>query len=111
MGDTASEKQAINLWGEKVALGPIRRDLLPLYERWMNDFEAIHYLGVQKRPMTAERETAWYDHAATDPTSADFTIYERATPSAYRERRPPRDRLPAWHRHIRDTHRREGLLE
>ena len=79
MADAASEKPIINLWAEKIALGPIRRDFLPLYQRWMNDFEAIQYLGVQKRPMTAERETAWYDHAATDPTSADFTIYERAT--------------------------------
>jgi hypothetical protein len=25
--------------GEKVALGPHRRDLLPVYQRWINDFE------------------------------------------------------------------------
>lgn len=60
--------------GEKVGLGPIRRDLLSTYQRWMNDLHITRSLGAPSRPMTAERETVWADCAlvSTDPA---FTIY------------------------------------
>jgi diamine N-acetyltransferase len=67
----------INITGEKVALGPIRRDLLPLYQRWMNDFEVTRTLGARFRPMTREAEEAWYDEASKKEIL--FTLYERAT--------------------------------
>lgn len=35
------EQPILNVEGDLVALGPLRRDLLPLYTRWIND------LGVQ----------------------------------------------------------------
>ena len=40
MPPTPPEQDApiLNITGEKVALGPARRDLLPLYLKWMNDF-------------------------------------------------------------------------
>ncbi|MGH2586145.1 MAG: GNAT family N-acetyltransferase [Dehalococcoidia bacterium] len=69
-----------NIVGDSVALGPVRRDLVPLYQRWLNDFEVIRTLGVPIRPMTYEGEEAWYDGAARGGSySASFTIYERAT--------------------------------
>lgn len=68
----------INLLGEKVALGPYRRDLLGLYQQWINDFEVIRGLGVGLRPMTWEAEEAWYEGASKSEHSVGFTIYERA---------------------------------
>ena len=35
---TENHKEPIlNVVGDLVALGPLRRDLLPLYQRWIND--------------------------------------------------------------------------
>jgi RimJ/RimL family protein N-acetyltransferase len=69
----------INITGEKVALGPIRRDLLPLYQRWINDFAVTRTLSAGFRPMTWEAEEAWFEGASRQDRDAMFTIYERAT--------------------------------
>jgi len=72
------DRPILNLKGERVAFGPIRRALLPLYERWMNDFTVIETLGVGVRPMTSESEAAWFEQAATNSTSVTYTVYELA---------------------------------
>ena len=77
--DPPIDSPTLNILGEKVALGPLRRDLLPLYERWINDFEVTVTLGAQMRPMTHEAEEAWYQRAAQGEGSVSFTIYERST--------------------------------
>ena len=59
-----------------MALGPLRRDLLPLYARWINDPETAHDVG-SYLPFTAERETDWYEKEARSETNIPFTIYER----------------------------------
>jgi RimJ/RimL family protein N-acetyltransferase len=69
----------LNLVGERVGLGPRRRDLLPLYLKWINDFEVTRTLATPLRPMTWEEEEAWYDRAAQNPAEVGFTIYERET--------------------------------
>lgn len=74
--DSPPEQPIINILGEKVALGPLRRDLLPLYQRWINDFEVTRTLAVGLFPMTFEQEAAWYDRPKRD-RDAVFTIYER----------------------------------
>jgi RimJ/RimL family protein N-acetyltransferase len=76
VSESANDAPLINIVGERVALGPLRRDLLPLYARWMNDFSVTRTLLLPSGPMTLEAETAWYDQAAT---GADryFTIYRR----------------------------------
>lgn len=67
----------VNIVGERVALGPIRRDLLPLYQRWLNDFGTLRTLAIAPHPLTMEGETAWYERAAgSDASVAHFTIYE-----------------------------------
>ena len=38
-------KPIVNFAGDKVALGPIRRDLIPLFQRWSNNFEVMLYYG------------------------------------------------------------------
>ena len=68
-----------NIGGEQVALGPLRREHIPLYLRWINDFGTTRNLGVPPQPMTLERETAWYEQASVDDARTGFTIYERAT--------------------------------
>jgi diamine N-acetyltransferase len=72
----------LNIEGEQVALGPLRREHIPLYLRWINDFGTTRTLGVPPRPMTLEQETAWYEQAAVDDGRIAFTIYERSTSRA-----------------------------
>ncbi|MBI4496920.1 MAG: GNAT family N-acetyltransferase [Chloroflexi bacterium] len=80
MASPASEP-ILNIVGEQVALGPHRRDLLPLYLKWINDFEVIRTLGaVPMRPMTWEAEEGWYQRVSQgSEREVHFTIYERAT--------------------------------
>lgn len=67
----------VNVVGDRVALGPMRRDLLPLYQRWINDFGTARTLGaVPPRPTTLEAETEWYESVSVAGSST-FTIYER----------------------------------
>jgi RimJ/RimL family protein N-acetyltransferase len=68
----------INFQGDRVGLGPIRREYIPLYQRWMNDFETTRFLEIQPRPMTLEQESAWYEDASTGD-GIIFTIYELAS--------------------------------
>ena len=68
----------INMVGERVALGPLRRDLLPSYQRWVNDFHTLRTLGLRPAPLTLEAETAWYDGQG-DSSTITFTVYERST--------------------------------
>jgi RimJ/RimL family protein N-acetyltransferase len=77
--EAAAEQPILNVVGEKVALGPLRRDLLPVYLRWMNDFVVTRTLGVALRPFTSEAEEAWFAAVSTASNEANFTIYERAT--------------------------------
>jgi RimJ/RimL family protein N-acetyltransferase len=69
----------LNFAGENVGLGPLRRDLLPLYLRWDNDFALLAPRGRPLRPATWETEEAWYEGAAKREDEVLFTVYERST--------------------------------
>lgn len=71
------EQPITNIVGEKVALGPRRRDLIPLHQRWTNDFAIARNVG-PFGPVTIERETAYYERIATSDTMIPFVIYECA---------------------------------
>lgn len=73
------ERPIYNIVGKLVALGPLRRDLLPVYRRWINNFETVRNLAVSPVPMTEESEMAWFEEAARNRPGAYFTIYERTT--------------------------------
>ena len=75
-GPASSEAPVLNVVGERVALGPLRRDLLPLYTRWINDLVAVRTLGAYL-PVTLEAETKWYDEWATSEKIVPFTVYAR----------------------------------
>lgn len=68
----------LNLVGNLVALGPLRRDLIPAYLRWSNDLSTSRTLGLSW-PTTLEHETATFEARVSDPATAAFTVYERAT--------------------------------
>lgn len=68
----------INITGDKVALGPLRRDLLHLYQQWVNDFEVMRTLGAAPMgPVTAESEEQWFAGLQANRREVVFTIYER----------------------------------
>jgi RimJ/RimL family protein N-acetyltransferase len=72
-----TERPVVNVVGERVALGPMRRDLIPVYHRWFNDLPTRRDLG-PVQTATLEWQERWYDHVATDDGSARFTLYETA---------------------------------
>ncbi len=77
--DASTNGPIINITGERVALGPIREDLLPFYERWENDFEVIRTHIQTPLPMTAEIMRRWFERVRTGAKRIPFTIYERET--------------------------------
>jgi diamine N-acetyltransferase len=74
-----SQEPILNVVGELVAIGPIRHDLLPLYQRWINDFRTLRTLNITPRTITHEQELAWYEGQVTHEDTTQFTVYERAT--------------------------------
>jgi len=64
----------ITVHGEQVALGPLRRDLVPLYQAWINDLRVTRTL--RNWPMTLDAEFDWYESVAKSRDSVHFTIYE-----------------------------------
>jgi RimJ/RimL family protein N-acetyltransferase len=76
LGAAGPADPPLNLVGQKVALGPLERRYLPLYQRWINDFEAVRGLQLI-RPMPNEAEEAWYTRAVQATDRIDFTIFVR----------------------------------
>lgn len=68
----------INFATERVGLGPMRRELIPTYQRWINDVEVARFVGMVQ-PMTEEQETRWYDRIVNEDDAVHFTIYEMAS--------------------------------
>ena len=54
--DSHADEPILTVVGDHVALGPQRRDLVPLVQRWLNDFAVLAPLGVPLRPLTREAE-------------------------------------------------------
>jgi diamine N-acetyltransferase len=75
----SNEDPILIIEGDLVALGPLRRDLLPLYQRWINDLGTMRTLGLPPLPMTSEKEQEWYDRQSKAEDDVPFTIYERET--------------------------------
>lgn len=71
----STPRPIITVEGSNVALGPIRRDLIPLYQVWMNDLETTRFL--RSWPMSLDQEIAWFDRTVKDDSIAIFTIYQR----------------------------------
>ena len=78
MGEN-TERPILNIVGERVALGPLRRELLPLYQRWISDLGTMRTLDLPPYPMTMEKEQDWYERVSKAENDVPFTIYERET--------------------------------
>jgi RimJ/RimL family protein N-acetyltransferase len=67
--------------GERVALGPLRRDLAADYARWLNDpavRDGLNQMGIATR----ESQEKWVEEnlersARSEPEVVEFTVYDR----------------------------------
>jgi diamine N-acetyltransferase len=72
--------------GEKVALGPLRQDLAPVYARWLNQLEVrrgLDQLGIA----TPQSQEKWVEEklemgSKRHPEGVEFTIYDRSDATA-----------------------------
>ena len=68
-----------NIVGEKVALGPLRKDLVPTYTQWYNNFHTLRTLGTTPVPLTLEQDEKQHERlVANSATEISFTVYERS---------------------------------
>jgi RimJ/RimL family protein N-acetyltransferase len=66
--------------GERVALGPLRRDLAASYARWMNQLEVRRGLD-QMSIATPQSQEKWVEEniekgARREPQAVEFTVYD-----------------------------------
>ncbi len=73
----AEHVPAIAIEGDIAALGPLSRDLLPVYHQWNNSLEVIRGQA-REELLTLEHIEEWYEQV-TDRASDDayFTVYDR----------------------------------
>ena len=72
--------------GERVALGPLRRDLAAAYAQWMNQLEVrrgLDHLGIA----TPQSQEKWVEEniekgAKRKPEAVEFTVYDRSDATA-----------------------------
>lgn len=72
----------INIRGEKVALGPLDRSIIPLQTAWINDFPTTRTLGPDAQPRTEEEHELWYERVTAAGTRISFTVYDLADMAA-----------------------------
>jgi len=65
--------------GSTVALGPLRRDLLPVYRRWRDGFVALRAMSGDAWSAVLDEEGPWYDDLVLTDEHVWFTIYELKT--------------------------------
>jgi RimJ/RimL family protein N-acetyltransferase len=76
--DEGANHPIVNIVGEKVALGPLHRELLPLDYGWTNDLATLRMQGSMPAPWPMERIIRRYESGTTAPDLVLFAIYERA---------------------------------
>lgn len=79
--DTEHTSPIINIYGERVGLGPTTRAHLPIMTRWDNDFAVTLLSGDTLTPRYAEEFESDYDHFSKGEWRnwVGFVIYELAT--------------------------------
>ena len=78
MEERRDERPPITIEGNLIALGPLRRDLIPTYQRWHNNVATLRTF-VLPLPTTLEQEETLYAELTADSDKALFTVYERAS--------------------------------
>jgi RimJ/RimL family protein N-acetyltransferase len=79
--DLQSEKPVLNISGDKVALGPLQKSMLPAFIRWQNDFAVSSMSGDPLRPISYEARAHDFEQLlrAEGSRLLVFAIYERAS--------------------------------
>jgi RimJ/RimL family protein N-acetyltransferase len=79
--DLQGEKPVLNISGNKVALGPLQKSMLPSFVRWENDFTVSSMSGDPLRPISRERVEERFERRLKEASSwfIEFAIYERAS--------------------------------
>ncbi len=77
MSDQQGTPPIVNIRDERVALGPLRSDLLPLLERWDNDFATVELRSGEARPKSSAEIAAIYEPLIRGerPDWIGFAIY------------------------------------
>jgi RimJ/RimL family protein N-acetyltransferase len=76
-GIDVDEQPGFVIEGARVALGPLRMDLVPTYQRWENDLEVANADG-RVIPFTLEATRERIAGRNGKPEFCDFTVYDRA---------------------------------
>jgi diamine N-acetyltransferase len=76
--ERGTDGTSINMTGERVSLGPLRRDLIAVYQRWSNDLDTSRTLGLSW-PTTMEQELSAYESRIAQRDAAWFTVHDLAT--------------------------------
>jgi RimJ/RimL family protein N-acetyltransferase len=69
------ERPVVTIFGERVALGPLRPELYSLHTRWVNDSEVGWNIFGLPQTRTLQQESEWLDLQLQDPHSLYFLIY------------------------------------
>lgn len=76
---TVSHPPVLNMRGDRVGLGPLNEELLPVYERWLNDFELLATLDRRFRPLTNDWIRTWFERQSRgNGDTLVFTIWDMA---------------------------------
>ena len=70
-----NDRPVVTIFGERVALGPLRPELYPLHTRWVNDTEVGWNVFGLPQTRTLQQESEWLDAELQDPHSLYFLIY------------------------------------
>jgi hypothetical protein len=76
-GIDVDEQPGFVIEGARVALGPLRMDLVATYQRWENDLEVANANG-RVIPFTLQAERERIAGRDGKPEFCDFTVYDRA---------------------------------
>lgn len=72
-------RPSFDIIGSRVALGPLRRDLLPVYRRWRDGFVALRAMSGDAWSAVLDEEGPWYEEMVMTDEHVWFTIYELKT--------------------------------
>ncbi|HEU5374434.1 MAG TPA: GNAT family protein [Ktedonobacteraceae bacterium] len=79
--DLHGDRPVLNFSGEKVALGPVQKSMIPDFFKWENDFAVTLMSGDSFRPVSQELIEMHFErrHKDDNPRHVEFAIYERAS--------------------------------
>lgn len=73
---SGAARPIITVEGERIALGPLRRDLIPLYHAWITNLSANRFLLASAASMTLDQEIEWFESVIKQKNLSIYTIYE-----------------------------------